>query len=64
MEGIRYVEGSYDRHLFRRLLTREDITFGYRGRAAALRGPGLGVTVDPDVLAEVTLTCQEFFVAD
>lgn len=64
VEGIRYLEGSYDRHLFRRLLTREDITFGYRGRAAALRGPGLGVTVDPDVLAEVTLICQEFFVAD
>ena len=44
--GIRYLEGSYDRHLLQENVTREDITFGYGGRAPALRGPGLGVTVD------------------
>ena len=48
--GIRYLEGSYDRHLFSRLLTNEDITFGYGGRAPALTGPGLGVTINPAVL--------------
>ena len=40
VKGIRYLEGSYDRHLFRKLLTNEDITFGYGGRAPALTGPG------------------------
>jgi muconate cycloisomerase len=61
--GIRYAEGSYDRHLFDRLLTHEDFTFGYGGRAAALAGPGLGVTVNPAVLAEVTTARAEFDVA-
>lgn len=44
--GIRYLEGSYDRHLLGVLWTREDITFRYGGWAPALDGPGLGVTVD------------------
>jgi len=61
--GIRYVEGSYDRHLFRCLITNEDITFGYGGRAPALRRPGLGVTVNPSALKEVTVEKQTFAVA-
>jgi muconate cycloisomerase len=44
--GIAYLEGSYDRHLLKERLTREDITFAYGGWAPALTGPGLGVTVD------------------
>jgi L-Ala-D/L-Glu epimerase len=60
--GIRHLEGSYDRHLFGRLLTREDITFRYGGRAPALVGPGLGVTIDPHVLREVKTREQAFFV--
>jgi muconate cycloisomerase len=51
VKGIRFLEGSYDRHLLKRLLTREDITFGYGGRAPALTGPGLGITVDDAALA-------------
>ena len=43
---IRYLEGSYDRHLLKESLTQEDVTFGYGGRAPALTGPGLGVTID------------------
>ncbi len=58
--GIRYLEGSYDRHLLRELLTNEDITFGYGGRAPALHGPGLGVTVNRDVLERLTLHKQTF----
>ena len=54
VRGIRYLEGSYDRHLLRELLTREDITFGYGGRAPALPGPGLGVTIAPQVLARLS----------
>ena len=51
--GIRYLEGSYDRHLLQELVTYEDITFGYGGQAPALRRPGLGDTIDPDVLARL-----------
>jgi muconate cycloisomerase len=60
VQGIRYLEGSYDHHLLRKLLTNEDITFGYGGRAPALTGPGLGVTVNESVLEEMTLARQEY----
>lgn len=57
----RYAEGSFDRFLFRRLITREDITFSRGGWAPALHGPGLGVTVlrsrlAPYILRQRTLT--------
>ena len=52
---VRYLEGSYDRYLFRRCVTQEDFTFGYGGRAPALKNPGLGVTIATDVLAELTV---------
>lgn len=51
--GVRYLEGSYDRHLLRELVTCEDITFGYGGQATALRTAGLGVTVDCGVLSRL-----------
>jgi len=58
VQDVQFAEGSYDRHLLRRLLTREDITFGYGGRAPALTGPGLGVTVDPNALNELAQECH------
>jgi L-alanine-DL-glutamate epimerase-like enolase superfamily enzyme len=61
--GIRYLEGSYDRFLFRRLVTQEDITFGRGGRAPALRPPGLGVTIDTDMLMQFTTAERKFDVA-
>jgi L-Ala-D/L-Glu epimerase len=48
--GLRYLEGSYDRHLVRTALATADITFGWGGKAPALAGPGLGVTVDEAAL--------------
>lgn len=48
--GIRYVEGSYERHLVEERLTVEDLTFGRGGHAPAITRPGLGVTVDRDAL--------------
>jgi muconate cycloisomerase len=48
--NVRYLEGSYDRHVLKELLTNEDITFHYGGRAPVLAGPGLGVTVNRAVL--------------
>jgi muconate cycloisomerase len=61
--GICYLEGSYDRHLFHRLLTNEDNTFGYGGRAPALTRPGLGVTINHSVLQEVTVSQQSYSIA-
>jgi muconate cycloisomerase len=58
--GIRYLEGSYDRFLFSRLVTNEDVSFGYGGRAPALTRPGLGVTINRAVLDELTLDKQSF----
>ncbi len=48
--GLSWVEGSYDRHILKSNVTGEDITFGYGGWAAPLKGPGLGVAVDPQAL--------------
>ena len=45
--GLRYVEGSYDRHILAANLTRQDLTFRYGGWAQPLDGPGSGVEVDP-----------------
>jgi muconate cycloisomerase len=48
LDGIRYLEGSYDRHLVWESLSQEDITFSGRGGwAPALTGCGLGMTIDP-----------------
>lgn len=57
---IRHVEGSYDRYLFRNLLTNEDITFGYAGNAPRLTAPGLGVTIREAEIAAVTVSQQKF----
>jgi muconate cycloisomerase len=53
--GLRYLEGSYDRHLVREALGTSDLTFGWGGWAPALPGPGLGVTLDTAVLQRVTV---------
>jgi L-Ala-D/L-Glu epimerase len=50
---IRYVEGSYDRHLVKEALGTTDITFGWGGWAPALTGAGLGINVDPAALERV-----------
>jgi L-Ala-D/L-Glu epimerase len=52
---MRYLEGSYDRHLVRESLAAKDITFGRGGWAPALTGPGLGVTLDAEALERVTV---------
>jgi muconate cycloisomerase len=53
--GLRWVEGSYDRHLVREALGTRDITFGWGGWARAFTAPGLGVAVDPAALERVTI---------
>lgn len=58
--GIRFLEGSYDRILVKERLTTEDLTFGHRGYAPALNGPGLGISVDEERLKRVTITSKVF----
>ncbi len=53
--GLRYLEGSYDRHLVQEALATQDLTFGWGGWAQALPGPGLGIVLDPAALQRVTL---------
>jgi muconate cycloisomerase len=53
--GLRYVEGSYDRHLVREALGHKDLTFRWGGWAPALAGPGLGVNLDPQALERVVV---------
>ena len=48
--GLSWVEGSYDRHILKANVTREDITFGYGGWAPPLGGPGSDIQVDPRAL--------------
>jgi muconate cycloisomerase len=57
--GLRYVEGSYDRHILRTNLTSQDLTFRYGGWAGPLDGPGLGVEVDPAALEAMTVQTRE-----
>lgn len=58
---IRYLEGSYDRHLVREPLSTKDLTFGWGGWARALPGPGLGVTIDRRALERVTIHKESLF---
>lgn len=56
VDGLRYLEGSFDRHLVWERLSQEDITFSGRGgRAPALVGCGTGVTIDPARVDWVTI---------
>jgi L-alanine-DL-glutamate epimerase-like enolase superfamily enzyme len=59
VSGIRYLEGSYDRHVLAGNLIAEDITFRYGGRAKPLKGIGLGVTVVPEALERMTVAHRE-----
>jgi muconate cycloisomerase len=51
---LRYVEGSYDRHLVWEALGIDDLTFRRNGTAPALVGSGLGFRLDPARLDWVT----------
>ncbi len=53
--NLRYLEGSYDRHLVRTPLGTRDLTFGWGGWAPALLGPGLGMEIDGRALERVAV---------
>jgi muconate cycloisomerase len=60
VKDIRYLEGSYDRHLVRESLGKEDITFDRGGWAPMLVGSGLGVDIDPAKVDAVTVRREKF----
>ena len=59
VSGLRFVEGSYDRHILAENLSVEDITFRYGGWAPPLSGPGLGVRVNVEALERMTVHREE-----
>lgn len=56
VRNIRYLEGSYDRHLITKNVSLDDITFRRGGRAPMLTGSGTGVTVNPVLLDAITVS--------
>ncbi len=54
VKDIRYLEGSYDRHLVWVSLNQGDLSFGWGGWAPALPGIGLGFHFDSPGLEQVT----------
>ncbi|HJZ57612.1 MAG TPA: enolase C-terminal domain-like protein, partial [Gemmataceae bacterium] len=52
---IRYLEGSYDRYLVWETLSWDETTLGRGGWAPIFVSSGLGVTIDPPKLANVTV---------
>ena len=53
------VEGSYDRHLVKESLSKEDLTFGWGGRGPLLVHSGLGITLDAAALANVIVRKEQ-----
>lgn len=54
-ENLAYVEGSFSPFLLKRDPVAQPLVFQEGGRAAALPGPGLGIEVREDLLAELAL---------
>ena len=60
VDDIRYLEGSYDRHVLKESLTTPDITFRYGGWAPALTGPGLGVIINRAALERAIIAARTY----
>jgi len=52
LDDLAFLEGSYGTILLSVDVTRQSVRFGHRGNAAPLRGPGLGIRVLDDRLAQ------------
>ena len=59
VKDIRFLEGSYDRHLVWEALSKEDLTFKRNGTAPMLVGAGLGTTIDPARVDWVTQSTEK-----
>jgi muconate cycloisomerase len=49
-----YYDGSYDEFLLKENVTFENVSFGKEGKAGPLNRPGLGVTVNPQGIKNIT----------
>jgi L-alanine-DL-glutamate epimerase-like enolase superfamily enzyme len=49
-----YYDGCYDPWLLKENITRENVSFGWGGKAGPLRGPGLGVDTNPRSLKSLS----------
>jgi L-Ala-D/L-Glu epimerase len=54
VKDIRYLEGSYDRHILQKNVSLQDITFTRGGKAPMLTHSGTGVLVNPVLLDAIT----------
>jgi muconate cycloisomerase len=52
---LRYLEGSYDRHLVQEPVSYDDLTFGRGGWAPAIVSTGTGANVAPEAIDRVTV---------
>jgi L-alanine-DL-glutamate epimerase-like enolase superfamily enzyme len=55
VKDLRYVEGSFDRHLVQHALGDEDVTFGWGGWAPALVRTGLGIGIQQELVERLAL---------
>jgi L-Ala-D/L-Glu epimerase / N-acetyl-D-glutamate racemase len=55
VKDLRYLEGSYDRHLVQFMLGDQDVTFGWGGWAPAIVRTGLGVGVQEEFVERLAL---------
>jgi L-alanine-DL-glutamate epimerase-like enolase superfamily enzyme len=53
-----YYDGSYDKFLLKENVTFENVSFGEAGKAGPLNSPGLGVTVSPQRLKNMSYDCN------
>jgi len=60
VEGLRHVEGAFDRHLFREHLALPPVGFGRGGAGTPLDGPGLGPEMQPGLLMRWTTQWDTF----
>lgn len=58
VKDIRFLEGSYDKHLITKNVSLEDISFRRGGWAPMLVGSGVGVTVNPVLLDAMTVRTE------
>lgn len=53
--GVRFAEGSYGRFLLKDDVVRPSVRFGFAGRWRPMTGHGLGVTIDPQKLEQLSI---------
>jgi muconate cycloisomerase len=58
LDNVAFLEGSYGTLLLKEDVGRDSINFGHGGKAAILRGHGLGVKVREDVLEKYAVTTR------